>query len=325
LRDDRRQFPTLQPVGENNDPSDVTMRITVAAEEDTAEYVTIRVIAGRDMLNFATLARGEQILIGRDDNCELRLQDRAVSKRHAIINSDNEGKLTLIDLGSTNGSFVNGEQIDRADIQIGDHIDIGDVALRVLTSSQSEIKHLKRILNRLEAANRDALTGLLTRAFLDEELPKLLARCDDLDAEISCAFIDLDHFKPVNDTFGHQVGDEVLKNVARILMMHVRSGDHCIRYGGDELLIILPGAPEQRTVRIITRIQRAIVGHDWSRIASGLKISASFGVAGHYRHEAQHSWLNRVDQAVYAAKSAGRNTVVAYSLLRSGQSSNGPK
>lgn len=310
-------------MGDNNEPSDVTMRITVPTESDTSECVTIRVIAGRDMLNFVTLRHGEQILIGRDEMCELRLQDRAVSKRHAIINSDKDGTLTIIDLGSTNGCFVNGQQIDRSPLQIGDHIDIGDVALRVLKSSQSEIKHLERILNRLEAANRDPLTGLLTRAFLDEELPKLLTRCDDLNAEISCAFIDLDRFKPINDTFGHQVGDEVLKNVARIMMMHVRSGDHCIRYGGDELLIILPGAPEQRTVRIITRIQRAITSHDWSRIATGLSISGSFGVAGHYRYEPQHSWLNRVDQAVYAAKAAGRNTVIAYSQLRQNPSKPG--
>jgi two-component system, cell cycle response regulator len=323
LSSNRRNSKTLQPIGEITDSgemSDVTVRINAAqlaqqSEGKEKEYLAIRVVAGRDMLSFITLEAEDQMMIGRDETVELRLQDRAVSKRHAVVNCDKFGRLEIIDMGSTNGTFVNGQRIQRSRLNSGDHLEIGDVSLRVSRMSSSELRHHQRVLSRLESANRDPLTGLLTRAFLEEDIHKMISQCEDHGYEFSCAFIDLDRFKPVNDTFGHQVGYEVLKNVSRILMLHVRDGDPCIRYGGDEMVVFLPGIKETDAVKILSRIRTAIMNHDWARIAKGLKISASFGVAARYKGEEKDLWLKRTDQAVYAAKHAGRNKVVAYSQL----------
>ena len=122
--------------------------------------------------------------------------------------------------------------------------------------------------------------------------------------------IDLDKFKPINDNNGHQIGDEVLKNIARIVMMKVRGGDPCIRYGGDEILVIFPGITEVVAYKVVCRIQRAIVQHDWRRIAAGLKMTASFGIAAFESGDTLESWLKKADDSVYASKKAGGNTVV---------------
>ena len=314
--------PFDEPLG--HDLTDITIRITSdqmkTQDDDATRHQIIRVVAGRDMLSFVLLNKGEQILIGRDDSAELRLQDRAVSKRHAVVNCTHSGQMILIDLGSTNGTFVNGQQVQRSELQEGDHLEIGDVALRVGTISNAELRHLSKVVSRLESAHRDPLTGLLTRAFMEEDLSKLITQCEGTGSPISCAFVDLDNFKPINDTFGHQIGDEVLKNISRIVMMHVRGGDPCVRYGGDEMLIILPGIDEARAVRVIGRIRTAILEHDWARIIKGLTMTASFGVASHSPGETQDDWLNRADQAVYQAKAQGRNQVVSWSDTPAGKS-----
>lgn len=313
---ERRRHPTLQPIGEHTDLNDVTMRIPVnsgnASPAPKKGITTIRVVAGRDMLSFVSISPKDQILIGRDESAELRLQDRAVSNRHAIVNSDANGNMIIIDLGSTNGTFVNGQRVERSRLRSGDYLEIGDVALRVSSLSAAELRHLTRVVNRLQSAHRDPLTGLLTRAYLDEELPKLLKRCVDLSAPISCVFIDLDKFKPINDTYGHQVGDEVLKNIARIIMMQVRSGDPSIRYGGDEILVIFPGISEEIAYKVVSRIQRAVMQHDWGRIAAGLSMSASFGIATHVADDTLETWLKHADESVYKAKAMGRNAIVVY-------------
>ena len=117
------------------------------------------------------------VLIGRDEGSDLCLRDRAVSSRHAKVlytkNNNNKWTLQIIDLGSTNGTMVNGDSIQASPLLIGDYIEIGDVALRVSLLSEQEIEHLQRILSRLSQANTDPLTGLYTRAFYKKNYLKL--------------------------------------------------------------------------------------------------------------------------------------------------------
>ena len=314
--EDRKHEP-LGSLNEFDDLSEVTVRITMPRSAPTAQQAipTLRVVAGRDMLHFVTFGDNEKVTIGRDESCGLRLTDITVSKRHARVQASPTGAITVLDLGSTNGTAVNGRQINEAPLRPGDHLEVGEVSLRLVMLSEEELGHLKRVLKRLEAANRDPLTGLLTRSYLEEQLPELVRRCDNAPVPISAAFLDADRFKAINDTFGHQVGDEVLSGIARLLMLCVRDADPCVRYGGEEMVVFLPGSSETGAIDVADRIRRTIAGHDWERTASGLQVTSSFGVAQRHPDESIKAWLNRADRATYAAKNAGRNRVERASTI----------
>jgi diguanylate cyclase (GGDEF)-like protein len=270
---------------------------------------TLRVVAGRDMLRFVTLAPGETVAIGRDEGTELILSDSSVSRRHAKVVCGQDGGLMVYDLGSTNGTAVNGQAIERSPFRPGDHLEVGAVSLRLDLLSLEEVAHLATVVARLESASRDPLTGLLTRAWLEDELPGLLARCDRTGAPLSTLFLDVDHFKAVNDQHGHAVGDEALLAVARLVMVCVRDGDPCVRYGGEELVVFLEGTAEPDATDVAERIRRVVAGHDWGRTAPGLRITVSLGIAERRPGEAWREWVDRADRALYAAKTAGRNRV----------------
>lgn len=301
----------LQPFSED-DSSEVTMRLPVRERQTSrpARIPTLRVGAGRDMLLFAALEPGRQILIGRDESAELRINDLTVSKRHARVVVEPDGAITVHDLGSTNGTAVNTHPISRAALEPGDQLEIGGVSLRLDLLTEDELQHLARVVARLEAANRDPLTGLLTRAWLDDELPALIERYERNGLPVSCAFVDVDHFKHVNDTFTHAVGDEVLSAIARLLMLGVRDADPCVRYGGEEIVLFLPGSDEVQATEVADRIRRSIAAHDWARTAAELRVTASFGVAQLDQDEDIGAWIRRADEAMYVAKRGGRNRVV---------------
>lgn len=272
--------------------------------------LALRVVAGRDMLRFVTLHNVDDVTIGRDEGGSLVLTDASVSRRHARIVCSEDGSVSVEDLGSTNGTAVNGHPIRTSPLRPGDHLEIGAVSLRLDLLSLDEVEHLTTVLERLEANNRDPLTGLLNRAWLDEELPSQLVQANRLGLDYSCLFVDIDAFKSVNDRFGHQVGDDVLVGVARLLMVGVRETDACVRYGGEELLMLLHGLDEATAYDVAERVRNAIEGHDWARTNPGLRVTASIGVAAVRPGENVKAWINRADRAMYAAKSGGRNRVV---------------
>lgn len=271
---------------------------------------TLRVAAGRDMLRFVTFSPGEVVVIGRDDGAGLILADSSVSRRHAKVECASDGTLLVQDLASTNGTAVNGQAIDKSVLRPGDHLEVGAVSLRLDLLSMEEVGHLATVVARLESHTRDPLTGLLTRVWMDEDLAELLDRATRRRIPLCALFLDLDHFKAVNDTYGHGVGDDVLVAVARLVMVNVRDGDPCVRYGGEEIVVILEDARVPTGMDVAERIRRAVADHAWSRTAPGLEVTASIGVAEWVHAEPRRDWLHRADQALYTAKGTGRNRVV---------------
>ncbi|HXY40556.1 MAG TPA: diguanylate cyclase [Vicinamibacteria bacterium] len=167
-----------------------------------------------------------------------------------------------------------------------------------------------------QLAVRDALTGLHNRRAFDEHLVAAIANEDRRQGQLGLVMLDLDHFKKLNDTYGHPAGDEALHSVARLLDQHLRKGDYAARYGGEEFVLILPGADEEHAMQAAERLRRALQKcrflHDGDRIP----LSASFGVAvwpGDGR-EAE-ALLASADRSLYAAKQTGRNRVVPASRL----------
>jgi diguanylate cyclase (GGDEF)-like protein len=217
-----------------------------------------------------------------------------------------------------NGTRVNGRDVREGRLRPGDRLEVGNVLLRFDRVSPSELAHLRGVLARLGASDRDPLTGLLTRAYLDERLPSLLARSARKGRTSSALFVDVDRFKRINDRFSRR-RDDVLRQLARLLLFDVREREVCIRYGGEELLIILEGADEGHATAIAERLRKTIESHDWARLAKGLVVTISCGIAERQPREPVRAWLARADGALYAAKRRGRNRVLRVSALPAGK------
>ena len=172
-----------------------------------------------------------------------------------------------------------------------------------------------------EQANRDPLTGLYNRRYLDTTLERELARCQREGLPLCLMLIDLDHFKQVNDRWGHPAGDEVLRQLADMLASHARLGDVVCRYGGEEFLLLLPGMPLQVALERAERWRQDFAAATVLFGDLTLHATLSIGVAAHPRDGSTAAALIRAaDQALYQAKHGGRNRVAAAaaSIRRSG-------
>jgi diguanylate cyclase (GGDEF)-like protein len=275
----------------------------------------LRVVAGTDMLRFAVLEKSHSLEVGRDEGCGLRLADASVSRRHARIDWTEEG-FGVSDLRSSNGTRLNGVPLlpdGRRPLAPGDRLEAGTVLLRFDLVTLAELLHLRSVLSRLAASDRDSLTGLLSRSYLDEKLPGLLQKSATRGRPLSALFVDVDRFKGINDRFGHATGDDVLRQVSRLVLLGLRGKEVCVRYGGEELLVILQGSNEARAAAIAERLRHQIEAHDWARLKGGLAVTISCGVAEAAQGEDVRAFLERADAALYAAKGGGRNRVVAAS------------
>jgi diguanylate cyclase (GGDEF)-like protein len=160
-------------------------------------------------------------------------------------------------------------------------------------------------------ASTDALTGLANRRHLDEYLAEQFRISSRYGTPLSVIILDIDFFKKVNDTYGHQAGDQVLRNVAMALTKTVREADLCARYGGEEFVIVLPATPIEGALELAERIRASIEANTMVAGGKRLNVTISAGVNA-YRKTSQSSpdWLiKEADMALYEAKRAGRNRV----------------
>ena len=166
-----------------------------------------------------------------------------------------------------------------------------------------------------QLAVRDGLTGLYNRRAFNELLVSAIANEDRRDdGQLALVILDLDHFKKLNDTFGHPAGDAALRSAARLLAQHLRKGDQAARYGGEEFVVIFPGANKDRGVHAAERLRLAVARHRLVFEGARIPIAASFGVAiWPTDGKEPDDLLAAADRALYAAKQAGRNRVMAAS------------
>ncbi|MBV8035022.1 GGDEF domain-containing protein [Roseateles sp.] len=178
-----------------------------------------------------------------------------------------------------------------------------------LENEQQRLREHAMALDR--AAHEDVLTGLHNRRHAEFALPLLVEGARMAGQVISVAALDVDHFKKINDTHGHAVGDAVLQQLAQLLRHRLRSADLMARIGGEEFLAVLVGIAPPQAAEICERLRLAVVEHDWAAITPGLVVRISVGIAGGALQPQQQgdSLLNRADRALYAAKRGGRNRV----------------
>lgn len=171
---------------------------------------------------------------------------------------------------------------------------------------------LRQALERIEQiAVRDELTGIYNRRYLVEALERERSRAERIAEPFSVCLVDVDHFKSINDRFGHAAGDAVLRRLAQLVPAELRGVDLFGRLGGEEFLVIVPGTGREGAAACAERVRRRVAASVFPEVADGGRLTASIGVATYAAPEPADATLARADAALYQAKAAGRNRVVA--------------
>ncbi|MDR1912493.1 MAG: diguanylate cyclase [Helicobacteraceae bacterium] len=183
----------------------------------------------------------------------------------------------------------------------------GYIAIRHDISLQKELADTLQKLNEATRQSQtDMLTGIMNRLKINELLHMEIDRAERYDQDLSVALLDIDHFKAVNDTYGHLVGDQTLKTLAQILTTRTRKTDFAARWGGEEFLLVLTNTQEEWAVRKMNQLREIVETHDFG---SAPKITVSIGVASYHAGDTLESLVGRADVALYLAKESGRNRV----------------
>jgi len=245
--------------------------------------------------------------LGRDPDNELVLADDGASRRHARIER-RSGRVVLMDVGSTNGTLLNDAELTGiVELRTGDRIQVGSTIFKYLSASDLEAALHEQIFSN---ATTDALTGLRSKRHLTDELGREFSRARRYNRKFSLLMIDIDHFKCVNDQYGHQVGDITLRAVASNVLSCLHSDDLAARYGGEEFVVLLQETKLDDAITIAERIRQAVAELTVVYRDARLQVTVSIGCA-EYSHadENEVRLFERADQLMYAAKEAGRNAV----------------
>ena len=298
----------------SDDPDERTAIVSLSELRSSARKISkdrhllVRV-KGAELGRVARL-EPEQFRIGRSQDCELWLGDDGVSRKHAQVVQ--EGALHLIeDLGSANGTFVQGQRVSRQVLRDGDVVQFGPTAVfRYTVTDESQEALLQQLY---DASVTDALTGAHNREHFDTQLRSEISFARRHKTEVSLAFFDVDHFKRVNDTFGHQAGDAVLVALAHAITAMIRNEDVFARYGGEEFGVILRGIDGVGAHTVGDRLRERVEGLRVPFEDKLLTVTVSVGCSSFAELEDKtpEALVATADRRLYAAKHAGRNRVVS--------------
>lgn len=279
-------------------------------------YPTLVVLEGPNVGGCHTLSR-PVTSIGRSEECEIVTPDSQVSRRHASVVYENFADMGAApvchvrDEGSTNGTYYGGERIAVQPLRDHDRFSVGRTVFGYFLKDTLELDADARLLRR---ATTDALTGLGNRRLFDSSLGSEFSRARRYGRALSLVILDIDHFKSINDTYGHPGGDAALKLLGRLIMSHIREQDTAYRYGGEEIAILAPeveaAGAQFMAERLRAVIERSSLKHQGRTIA----FTASFGVAAWTEDMPDaRALVAAADAALYRAKDTGRNRVAVAS------------
>jgi len=249
-----------------------------------------------------------QTLIGRSINADIQIDDDSVSRDHAFIVRDSHG-YGIEDNASKNGCFLGDEKVDKAPLSDGDLLRIGNTILKFLSSDNIENAYHEELFR---LAKIDGLTNIYNRRHFMESIEQEVDRARRYNRPLSLLMIDIDHFKSVNDTFGHRAGDSVLSAVAKLFLSRSRKVDYVSRYGGEEFAILLPEVNAMGAFQFATKLNKAVASKAQVFEGKEIPITISIGVADLLQgNQSADELITTADRRLYIAKEKGRNCVVS--------------
>jgi diguanylate cyclase (GGDEF)-like protein len=256
----------------------------------------------------------ERTVIGRGGKAQIRMIDDGISREHAeIILQGNE--ILLRDLGSTNGTFCNGVRVDTKPLADGDKILVGSTTILKFTYHDNLDEVFQRQM--YESALRDGLTKAFNKKYFTDRLESEFMFSVRHNAPLALVMFDIDHFKKINDTYGHQAGDAVLTDLSALMMMSLRTEDVFARYGGEEFAVIARGSDLAQAQVIGERLRRAAEGRHFGYDGKVIPVTISVGLAGMPDAAIKDAsgLVSAADAALYRSKQGGRNRVSLHMSL----------
>lgn len=248
----------------------------------------------------------EPLTMGREPENTVVLEADSVSRQHCRI--EQSGRHYIIkDNNSTNGTYVNDEPVTSMQLRRGDQVKVGDTIFKFLAGSDVEAQYHETIYR---MTINDGLTGTYNKRYLLETLEKEIPRARRYGRPLSLVMFDVDHFKKVNDSYGHLAGDFVLKELCNVARGRLRPDDVLARYGGEEFAILLPETGCAGAIEIAEQIRSLIEKHVFKFEGEKIPVTSSFGVAELGPDADELSFIKHADEKLYRAKNAGRNRVV---------------
>jgi len=253
----------------------------------------------------------ERTVIGRGQKAQIRLLDDGISREHAQLVLQGE-RIVLQDLGSTNGTYCNGLKVDKKELVDGDKILVGSTTILKFTYHDNLDEIFQKQM--YESALRDGLTKAFNKKYFTDRLESEFTFAVRHAAPLTLVLFDIDHFKRVNDTYGHQAGDQVLSEIATLLSGTLRAEDVFARYGGEEFGVICRGSDLMHGQIVGERLRKAVEGHRFVYENTHIPITISVGVAGLPNAAVKDvtELVEVADQALYKSKNAGRNRVTIH-------------
>lgn len=264
------------------------------------------VIYGEELGRKYDLDEGK-LSIGRSSKSDIQIDHDSVSRQHVRI-TVTEGQAEIEDVGSTNGTFLNDESLEgRVQLRNNDLIKVGRTVFKFIAHNNIEAAYHDEIY-RLTTV--DGLTQVNNRRSFDEAIEREISRCRRYGRTLSLVLIDVDHFKRINDTFGHLAGDAVLKEVASAIKKRIRKEDLLARYGGEEFAVLTPEVDQKGALAMAEKVRKVVEKHEFSFDGERIPVTISCGVSTlGKKGDGAEALVQRADEKLYEAKEAGRNQV----------------
>jgi len=287
-----------------------TLRVpSLPPQTDGLQLGSLEIVQGADADLGRHVLCDKPITIGRDDGIELTLSDGSISRRHCRVERHAAtNHYMLVDLGSTNGTLINGQKIEgEFPLAPGDKIFVGASVLRFNYSDGLDIQYQSQIA---ELVSTDPLTGMRSRRQHDAIAPIMAERAEAEQILLSILVMDLDGLKKINDTHGHEMGGFAIVEVSHIIRTVLEDHGVVCRYGGDEFVGYFINMDQVRAVELAEKVRRDVLAHNFVHDGIRLEPTISIGVATYPSDTDKAAGLFKIaDRALYKAKQTGRNRV----------------